>query len=153
MSTGGEVGIYRLEQHRDHRGSVFEPLGADELAEQRNAHVVLTVPGHVRGNHWHRRGTEIMAVRGPARVRYRDMRMAGPTGEERTPGEVRDVQVPAGEVVVFRFPPHVAHAVLNTGTVENLLVAFRDVPHDPSADDTVREVLIPPIDPPDPHRP
>lgn len=124
------VTVEPIAQHRDRRGSVFEPLGSDTIPEQRNAHVVLTAPGHVRGNHYHLRGTETMAVRGPALVRYRET------------DEVHDVEVPHGAVLAFRFPPRVPHAVRNTGTGEGLIVAFRDVPHDPTGADTVREVLI-----------
>lgn len=119
-----------LEQHRDERGSVFEPLTAGALAGQRNAHVVLTDAGHVRGNHYHTRGTETMAVQGPALVRYR------------SDGETRDVTVEAGDVVLFRFPAHIPHAVRYDGDGQGLIVAFRDVPHDPSSADTVRDVLI-----------
>lgn len=121
-----------IEQHRDARGSVFEPLSPEALRGQRNAHVVLTAPGHVRGNHYHVRGTETLVVRGPALVRWREA------------GEARDVEVAAGEVVAFGFPAGVPHAILNTGAAEGLIVGFRDVEHDPTGADTVREVLIEP---------
>lgn len=124
--------IQPIDQHRDARGSVFEPIGPAALGSQRNAHVVLTAPGQIRGNHYHLRGTELLAVRGPARVRFR------------AEGETRDVEVGAGNVVVFRFPAGVPHAVLNTGSGEGLIIAFRDVEHDPTGADTVREVLIEP---------
>lgn len=126
------VTIERIEQRNDHRGSVFEPLAPDTLQGQRNAHVVLTGPDHVRGNHYHRRGTETLVVRGPALVRYREASEM-----------MRDVTVSAGEVVAFRFPAGVSHAVQNTGSAEGFVVAFRDVEHDPTGADTVREVLIP----------
>lgn len=121
-----------IEQHTDARGSVFEPLDPDAIGGQRNAHVVLTGPGHVRGNHYHTRGTEVLTVRGPALVRYREA------------GETEDVEVAEGDVVAFHFPANVPHAVQNTGSGEGLIVAFRDVEHDPAAGDTVREVLIEP---------
>ena len=124
------VKIERIRQHTDPRGSVFEPLSADDIGAQRNAHVVLTAPGAVRGNHYHLRGTEVLAVRGPARVRWRE------------DDEARDREVEDGEVVAFHFPPGIPHAILNTGTGDGLIVAFRDVEHDPSGADTVREVLF-----------
>lgn len=123
------VHIERLEQHTDPRGSVFEPMGAAELAAQKNVHVVLTEPGAVRGNHLHRRSTETLVVRGPARLRYR----AG--------GTARDVDVEAGDVVSFTFPPGVPHALVNTGTEPQLLVAFRDTEHDPADPDVERVEL------------
>lgn len=128
----GRVEIRRIEQHRDGRGAVFEPMGADNLGRQRNVHLVWTEPGCVRGNHVHRLGTEVLAVRGPARVRYREG------------SALRDVDVPSGEVVAFTIPPGVPHAILNTGAEPNLLVAFRDREHDPSAPDAEPVVLLEP---------
>lgn len=126
------VEIEKLEVHRDPRGFVFEPLEPHRFADQRNAHVVVTEPGGVRGNHRHRRGTERMAVEGPALVRIRED--AGP----------RDVRIPGGEVWRFTFPPGVAHAVQNTGDAPGLLVAFNTEPHDPDDPDVVRDELIRP---------
>lgn len=127
---GARVEIRAIQRHTDPRGAVFEPIGDPELARQRNAHVVITEPGQVRGNHLHRLGTEILAVQGPARVRYRDA------------GGLRDVEVPSGEVLSFTVPPGVPHAVLNTGREPNLLIAFRDRPHDPADPDLERVVLL-----------
>lgn len=127
------VEITRLDQYRDERGSAYEPLGPDELPEQRNVHVVITHPGHVRGNHVHRRDSEILTVRGPALVRYREPDAAGTD---------QDVTVDPGDVLAFRFPPGVPHAVLNTGEDANVIVAFKDRPHDPRDPDTERVVLI-----------
>lgn len=120
---------------RDARGIVFEPVDAAELARQRNCHVVLTEPGCVRGNHWHRHATEITVVLGPARVRIR--RAEG--GED-----VQDVVVPDGQAFRFVFPPGVAHALENTGDRPMLAVAFSDQTHDRSQPDVVAEVLLPP---------
>lgn len=120
----------RLTVHADARGSVFEPLAPGEFAAQRNAHVVVTEPGAVRGNHYHRRGTEVLAVMGPARVRTR------------RDGEVADTEVPPGEVVRFTIPPGVSHAVRNTGTTPIVIVSFNTEPHDPERPDVVRDVLL-----------
>ncbi len=114
----------------DERGLVFEPIGAEALSRQQNVHVVTTLPGFVRGNHAHRRSTEIVVVLGPAHVRYREM------------GVIEDVRVRDGEAVRFVFPPGVPHAIQNTGDRPNLLVAFVDAPHDAQHPDAVREVLI-----------
>lgn len=124
------VTIDRLTPHRDPRGLVVDPLGANALPRQRNVHVVVIEPGCVRGNHHHPRGTETMTVLGPALVRLRE------------DGVVRDVSVPEGGVWRFVIPPGVAHAVLNTGTMPGLIVSFNDVAYDPSDPDVVRDVLI-----------
>lgn len=119
----------RLEVRSDARGLVFEPLTGDELAGMRNVHVVLTRPGNVRGNHYHRRGTEQLVVLGPATVRAR------------VAGEVRQTEVPAGAAWRFTFPPGMSHAV-RAGEQDGVLVAFSDQPHDPNDPDTFRDPLF-----------
>lgn len=126
------VGIRRLERHADARGWVVEPLEPARLPDQRNVHVVVSEPGAVRGNHLHRRGTEVLAVEGPALVRWREE------------GELRDVEVDPGEVVAFTIPPGIPHAVRNTGSQARLIIAFRDVEHTPDDPDTERVVLLDP---------
>lgn len=130
MST--TVRITPLTLHRDHRGWVFELLEPDEFSWQRNAHLVLSEPGQVRGNHYHVKGTERVAVLGPALVRYRE-------GET-----IRDVEIPEGAAWRFDFPPGVAHAIRNTGKAAQLTLAFNTEPHDREHPDVVREVLIEP---------
>lgn len=124
------VTIERPAVHRDARGWVFEPLRPTEFAEQRNAHVVLSEPDAVRGNHFHRRGTEVLTLVGPALVRLRE------------DGEVRDVEVAPGEVARFTIPPGVSHAFRNTGREPTLLVAFNTEAHDPRDPDVVRDELL-----------
>lgn len=72
---------------------VYEPLQADALGQCRNVHVAITLPGVVRGNHYHIVGTETIATPGPALVRFREK------------GILQDVLVPDGAVYRFTFPP------------------------------------------------
>lgn len=130
----GSVRVERLERHTDARGVVFEPTGPDALVRQRNVHVVLTAPDCVRGNHVHQESSEILAVHGPALVRFREG------------AALRDVHVEPDEAVAFTFPPGVPHAVLNTGRTMNLLISFRDREHDRGSGDTRRVELIPPAE-------
>jgi dTDP-4-dehydrorhamnose 3,5-epimerase-like enzyme len=117
---------------RDARGMVFEPLNAAELAAQRNVHVVITEAGHVRGNHYHRVTTEILAVLGPALVRVR------------AEDGLRDFMVAVGEIRRFVIPPGMPHAIRHDGSQAGVLVSFTTQPHDPSNPDTCPEVLIAP---------
>lgn len=114
----------------DLRGLVIEPIGTDALPHQQNVHVAVTGPGHIRGNHYHLRGTEITVVLGPALVRYRDG------------GEIRDLNVEPGQAYRLTIPPGVPHAFKNPGEAPMLIVAFNTVVHDPANPDVVREVLI-----------
>lgn len=134
---GGETAaaVARVESitmHADPRGVVLEPATPELLPLQRNAHLVTTAPGAVRGNHYHERGTEVAVVLGPALVRVRES-----TG-------VRDIHVPAGEAYRVTFPPRVSHAFQNTGTTPMLLMAFNTSAFDRTAPDVVPDVLIPP---------
>jgi dTDP-4-dehydrorhamnose 3,5-epimerase-like enzyme len=124
------VQVQRIELKADGRGCVWEPLTAAELSGQKNAHVVITEPGGIRGNHFHKAGTEIATQRGPALVRFRDAR------------GTQDVVVAPGEVYRFVIPPHCPHAFQNNGSQPNVLVAFNTVLFNPDQPDVQREVLI-----------
>lgn len=122
--------IETVKTHRDHRGSLFEPLDDAGLAAQRNVHVVLTAPNEVRGNHVHATATETTTVVGPCLVRLK---------EDET---VHDIDVPTGETWRFTIPPGVVHAYKNTGDAAMVLVSFSTNLHDPSGSDTRREQIL-----------
>ena len=119
----------------DRRGFLTEPLRPDQLPAQRNVHLVLSAPGAVRGNHYHRRGTEVMVVVGPALVRIREA------------GIVRDVHVPDRQALRFTFPPGVAHAIQSTGSSPLVFVCFNTELYDAQASDAVPDILIDPTSP------
>ncbi len=114
----------------DSRGFVFEPLPAGAFSSQKNGHVVFSDPGVIRGNHYHIKGEERIAVVGPSLVRYRQN------------DEIKDIDIPAGEVYAFTFPPGVGHAIQNLSDRPNVLVAFNTIVHDPEKPDTIKEVLL-----------
>ena len=116
---------------KDRRGFVIEPLASESIAAQKNAHVVMTEPGGIRGNHYHEHGTEIAVVMGPALVRLREG------------GVIRDMNVPEGEAYRFTVPPGVAHAFQNTGSNPMLLIAFNTALFDAAVPDVIADILIP----------
>ena len=122
--------VQSVKTHRDARGSVFEPLNDAELTAQKNVHVVLTQPNEVRGNHVHRNAVEITSVAGPCLIRLKE------------DGEIRDLQVPAGEIWRLTIPPGVVHAFRNTGEGVMVLVSFSTQVHDPTGGDTQRETIL-----------
>lgn len=122
--------IETLTMHSDARGAVVEPLDAAGLAAQQNVHVVVSQPGCVRGNHYHKTGTEVIAVIGPALARFRD-------GDE-----ISDVAVAADQTVRFIIPPGVSHAFKNTGAQPCVMIAFNTTRHDRHAPDVFRDLLI-----------
>ncbi len=128
------VHVERLAVHSDPRGAVYEPLLPEQLPQQQNVHVVVTEPGHVRGNHYHTAGCELLTVLGPALVRWREGANAtSPVGEQ---------VVAAGEAYRFTIPGGVAHAIQATGPGPMLIVAFNTELFDRERPDAVRCVVI-----------
>ena len=125
-----KVKIEPLDVHSDHRGFVFEPIGRSSMQAQENCHVVVSGPGVIRGNHYHLKGTETIAVAGPALVRFKEG------------GDIHDIEVPADQVIKFIIPPKVAHAIKNTGKRANILVAFNTHEHNPQNPDAVSDLLM-----------
>jgi dTDP-4-dehydrorhamnose 3,5-epimerase-like enzyme len=122
--------VQSVKTHRDARGALFEPLTDAELQAQKNVHVVLTQPGEVRGNHVHRTAVETTTVVGPCLVRLKEG------------GTIRDIGVPAGEILRLVIPPGVVHAFRNTGDAAMVLVSFSTNLHDPAGADTDREQIL-----------
>jgi len=124
------VTVSSIKLMQDSRGYLFEPLDAETLSHQKNAHFVLTEPGVVRGNHVHRRNREVAAIYGPALVRVREE------------GDIRDIHVPDGEAFQFTFPPGVSHAIKNVGDRPMILIAFNSEVFDAQNPDTESDLLI-----------
>jgi UDP-2-acetamido-2,6-beta-L-arabino-hexul-4-ose reductase len=125
-----KVLIETLRAHNDARGSLFEPLDDAQLLKQKNVHVVVSEPGAVRGNHLHFTATEMTSVMGPCQIRLKE------------DGQLRDLQVPSGEVWRLTIPPGVVHAFRNTGDKAMLLVSFSSEPHDPTGAGMRREEIL-----------
>lgn len=132
MMFSMKVLIEPIELHTDQRGFVFEPLLAGQLRGQQNCHVVVTQPGSVRGNHYHRVGTEVLAVVGAWLIRYR---------EDET---IKELCLAEAAAVRMTLPPGVAHAFQYLGSGAGLLVAYSDLARDQALADVIRDVLIEP---------
>jgi quercetin dioxygenase-like cupin family protein len=57
-------------------------------------------------------------------------------------GTIRDIGVPAGEILRLTIPPGVVHAFRNTGDSAMVLVSFSTNLHDPAGADTRREQIL-----------
>ena len=112
----------------DHRGYLAEVLDAGmlETLELEHAHVVITRPGFVRGNHYHEIKAEVAIWVGPATVRI-------DAGRD---GHVEEVDVGPGEILRQRYPPGVAHAGRANGPGPMFSLHLTDRAHDPANPDT-----------------
>lgn len=124
------VTVEKLTVFTDERGMVFNPLETCDLENQQNLHVVTSRPWVIRGNHYHRIGTETLIIMGPALVRIREN------------DHLRDIAIPDRSVYRLVIPPGVSHAVRHTGSENGLLLAFNTIAYDPENPDTVRDVLL-----------
>lgn len=124
------VSLEKVATFADERGLVFNPMTMPELNAQQNFHVVTSAPQAIRGNHYHRRGMEILIIVGPALVRVREE------------SGLRDIDIPDRSVYRLTIPPGVPHAVKATGSQDGVLLSFNTVDYDPKNPDVVREVLM-----------
>ncbi len=122
--------IEQIELKIDSRGCIFEPLDPADISNQRNVHIVLTQPGCVRGNHYHKRGAEVITVFGSTLVRFRDQH------------SIQDVAVSENQAIRFVIPQGVSHAFKNTGSQTTVMVAFNTVVHDQEDPDNIGDTLI-----------
>jgi len=67
-----KVKINQFKTHKDIRGIVFEPIEKESICIQKNCHIVISKPGIIGGNHLHFFGTETIAVKGPALLRFKE---------------------------------------------------------------------------------
>jgi dTDP-4-dehydrorhamnose 3,5-epimerase-like enzyme len=116
----------------DERGLVLELLEAQAFCVQRNAHIVLSLSGVVRGNHYHMNGEETVTILGPAMVKYREN------------GRIYENMIPQNEAWRFVFPPGVSHAIRNLSSEPNIIVAFNTEEHDTDNPDTKSDQLMAP---------
>ncbi|MHB0969890.1 MAG: cupin domain-containing protein [Thermoanaerobaculia bacterium] len=120
------VTIEQLDVRGDARGISFDPVPPGELGSWGAMHAVVTMPGCVRGNHLHADADELLVIAGPAFARFRDG------------GSIDDFEIAEGEVVRFRIPRGISHAVLARGLAPQFMVSLYSV----ESPKTGRDVLI-----------
>jgi dTDP-4-dehydrorhamnose 3,5-epimerase-like enzyme len=125
-----KVTVEKIAVQSDSRGFVLEPLLGESLALQRNVHMAVTQPGAVRGNHYHRKGTEVLVLFGPCQGRLREKRA------------IKDIVVGEGEVSRFTIPAGVSHAFKKIGNQPAMLIAFNSGAQKELEAETIRDLLI-----------
>ena len=131
-----KVIIHKLSGGGDPRGHSFNvPKEAlRKIGATDNMHIATIKPGHIRGNHFHAEGTEVIAVlyESPWELGWDD----GPdTG-------ISTETFEGDGCVVVEIPPGCSHAVKNTGSAPLVIMAVMDKPYNPENPDMhKREVL------------
>lgn len=128
------IEITELENHLDQRGvltEIFRENGADHTIKQ--VYFTISSPGAVRGNHYHLRKTEWLAVvRGSAKLVCEDPFKK--TKEE--------LMLSGDEPKAVRISPLISHAVKNVGQEDLYLIVAGSEVFDPGNPDVQRDNLL-----------
>ena len=132
------VRILKLDDRGDQRGfsyslqdQQFAFLGSVE-----DVHFSMTLPGHIRGNHFHRLRKEVLVVR------FEDAWTLAWDQGEGTVAETRKFEG-AGTVVV-EIEPLASHAVRNDGRRPLLIFAMTNGLYDPAKPDSHGRIVLAP---------
>ena len=129
MLNNKKIDIVKLNPYQDNRGRVFEPIDNINSININNFHVVITKPGTVRGNHYHKNGTETLICLGEASIVYKY--------QDELP---MTFTVDADEIYKFTFPANVSHAIKNIGRENLILLCFNTCPNEP--ENTIKDIII-----------
>lgn len=121
----------RLMSHADHRGRLIETVRAHGSSGQ--AFFSVTAPGHVRGEHYHRRKVErFVVLSGRARISLRRLLTQ----------DVVSFDVSGDKPAVIDMPTMWVHNLVNTGDSDVAAMFWADQLFDPSAPDTYPEHVV-----------
>jgi len=130
------VRILPLEDHGDRRGFSYS-LQAQQfsfLGSVKDVHFSMTLPGHIRGNHFHRVRKEVLVVR------HEDSWTLAWDRGEATACELRRFEG-AGTVIV-EIEPLASHAVRNDGRQPLLIFAMTTGLYDPAKPDAYGRIVL-----------
>ena len=132
------VRILSLDDRGDQRGFSYtvEDRQLSFLGSVEDVHFSSTLPGHIRGNHFHRLRKEVLIVR------HEDSWTLAWDWGEGTEVETRKFEG-AGTVAV-EIEPLASHAVRNDGTRPLLIFAMTDGLYDPANPDSYGRVMLQP---------
>jgi len=132
-----QVTISVLQDSGDRRGASFK-AGAtwfEFLGGVAATHITTLLPGHVRGNHYHVRGREVLVV-----LFMDEWQLSWDQGA--STAVCSKVFSGTGAVVV-EIDPFASHAVANTGKFSLWIVGVSNVAWDPNAPDSQPRKVFP----------
>ena len=130
------VRILELDDHGDKRGFSYT-LPSRQLSflgSAKDVHFNMTLPGHIRGNHFHRLRKEVLVVR------YEDAWTLAWDRGEGTDVETRKFEG-AGTIAV-EIEPLASHAVRNDGQRPLLIFALTDGIYNPASPDAYGRIVL-----------
>ncbi|MFH1353989.1 MAG: WxcM-like domain-containing protein [bacterium] len=111
----------------DNRGTLYEVIKTPGFGQ---IFFSTSLPGVVRGNHYHTRKTEkLCVIKGTGKINIRD----------RTSGQKTTVEVSGNKPEVVTMPLNSTHNIINTGHDEMLLLVWANEVFDPKDPDTFPE--------------
>ena len=130
------VEVTTLDVKKDERGWLAEIIRKEELVRNKEFGqfmVTTAYPGYVKGNHYHTRKYEWYCVlKGEAKLVLVD----------NNSGEREELILDERQLQTVRIPPHVSHAIKNTGTGMMYLLIYTDEPFVEKDADTFYEKIL-----------
>jgi len=130
------VEVTTLDVKKDERGWLTEVIRKEELVRSKEFGqfmVTTAYPGYVKGNHYHTRKYEWYCVlKGEAKLVLLDSNS----------GEREELLLNEHQLKTVRIPPHVSHAIENTGTEMMYLLVYTDEPFVEKDADTFYEKIL-----------
>ena len=130
------VHILSLDDRGDQRGSSYslEDQQISFLGAVRDVHFSTTLPGHIRGNHFHRLRKEVLVVR------HEDSwTLAWDLGEGTA---VKSKKFEGAGTVAVEIEPLASHAVRNDGQRALLIFAMTNGLYDPANPDSYSRIVL-----------
>lgn len=105
----------RLSEYKDHRGRLVENTSEDIMLSSRHFFISNSIPGAIRGNHFHKNKQEyFIVVKGKCLIVIEDI-----DSKKREKLEVAD-----SDKIAVLMEPGKAHAIKNVGKEELILLAL-----------------------------
>jgi hypothetical protein len=126
-----------LDDSGDIRGSSFSPGAACTafLDQLEDLHITTLLPGHTRGNHYHRLRREVLLVL------FKDRWELNWDQGESTPASCREFH--GAGVAVVEVEPESSHAVTNTGVEPLWIVGLSSAAYVPGTPDAFERIVRP----------
>ena len=118
--------------HKDHRGFLLRLVRKEHVDDRifGDSYIVSSIPGVVRGNHFHKRTTEWFCL----------IKGKGCLGLKK--GEQVDfINLDDKNFKLIEIPPGIAHAIKNTGDEVMIFFAYADERFNPDDDDIHSEII------------